>query len=383
MFDFPFLKVILLITKSIPYVFLNPLFWFVVFLVWLQYKRTTEMEEKLFGRYITSLSGKTFNALIYGLIGGIVGSFLLIFVGVSITNVGIHIAWFLALFLMLIHPRFICFSYAGGILALFSLIFGYPKIDVPGLMAIVAILHFLEGVLVYINGHKEPTPIFMKDEEYGIVGGFTLQKFWPLPLMILLTVVAGELPEEVINMPEWWPLIRPSPDITGNNFFYMMFPIVAGLGYGDISLTHLPERKAKISAINLGIFSTILLILAVFASRINIFKYVIAFLKGGATVVDPTPRIGQEIRRVRTEQGLTLEEAAQRSNVSKAMLGQIERGESNPTISILWKISSGLRVSLSTLLSFAQEDYEVISISDLPAVRTTDGKMQLYDVFSL
>lgn len=276
MFDFPFLKVILLITKSIPYVFLNPLFWFVVFLVWLQYKRTTEMEEKLFGRHITSLSGKTFNALIYGLIGGIVGSFLLIFVGVSITNVGIHIAWFLALFLMLIHPRFICFSYAGGILALFSLIFGYPKIDVPGLMAIVAILHFLEGVLVYINGHKEPTPIFMKDEEYGIVGGFTLQKFWPLPLMILLTVVAGELPEEVINMPEWWPLIRPSPDITGNNFFYMMFPIVAGLGYGDISLTHLPERKAKISAINLGIFSTILLILAVFASRINIFKYVAA-----------------------------------------------------------------------------------------------------------
>ena len=35
------------------------------------------MEEKLFGRYITSLSGKTFNALIYGLIGGIVGSFYL------------------------------------------------------------------------------------------------------------------------------------------------------------------------------------------------------------------------------------------------------------------------------------------------------------------
>jgi transcriptional regulator with XRE-family HTH domain len=118
------------------------------------------------------------------------------------------------------------------------------------------------------------------------------------------------------------------------------------------------------------------------SGRYNIFKYVIAFLKGGATVVDPTPRIGKEIRRVRTEQGLTLEEAAQRSNVSKAMLGQIERGESNPTISILWKISSGLRVSLSTLLSFAQEDYEVISISDLPAVRTTDGKMQLYDVFS-
>lgn len=272
-FDFPFLKVFLLITKSIPYVFLNPLFWFVVFLVWLQYKRTVEMEEKLFGRYINSLREQTVTALLYGLIGGIVGSFLLIFVGVSITNVGIHIAWLLALFLMLIHPRFICFSYAGGILSLVSLIFGYPKIDVPGLMAIVAILHFVEGVLVYTNGYKQPTPIFMKEEEYGIVGGFSLQKFWPLPLMILLTVVAEELPKEVINMPEWWPLVRPSPDIVGKNFFYMMFPIVAGLGYGDISLTRFPEKKAKISALNLGIFSTILLILSILASRINIFKY--------------------------------------------------------------------------------------------------------------
>ncbi len=56
----------------------------------------------------------------------------------------------------------------------------------------------------------------------------------------------------------------------------MMFPIVAGLGYGDISLTNLPERKAKISALNLGIFSTILLILAILASRVNIFKFAAA-----------------------------------------------------------------------------------------------------------
>lgn len=99
-------------------------------------------------------------------------------------------------------------------------------------------------------------------------------------------------------------------------------------------------------------------------------------------MTDPTPRIGQEIRRIRTEQGLTLDEAAQISNVSKAMLGQIERGESNPTISILWKISSGLRVSLSSLLSFADDEYEVVPILSLPAVTTPDQKMKLYDVFS-
>ena len=42
-------------------------------------------------------------------------------------------------------------------------------------------------------------------------------------------------------------------------------------------------------------------------------------------MLDPTPWIGQEIRRIRTEQKLTLDEAATLSGVSKAMLGQIER----------------------------------------------------------
>lgn len=97
---------------------------------------------------------------------------------------------------------------------------------------------------------------------------------------------------------------------------------------------------------------------------------------------DPTKRIGQEIRRIRLEQGLTLDETAQLTEVSKAMLGQIERGESNPTVSLLWKIASGLRVSLSSLLSPVEDDYEVIHIEDLPPVLTADGKMKLYDIFS-
>lgn len=99
-------------------------------------------------------------------------------------------------------------------------------------------------------------------------------------------------------------------------------------------------------------------------------------------MVDPTPWIGQEIRRIRTEQKLSLEEAASLSGVSKAMLGQIERGESNPTISTLWKISSGLRVSLSSLLSLEEEEYEVQQIDQLPFVLSSDKKMQLVDVFA-
>lgn len=96
---------------------------------------------------------------------------------------------------------------------------------------------------------------------------------------------------------------------------------------------------------------------------------------------DPTSNIGSVLKRVRFERDLTLEETSKVTGVSKAMLGQIERGESNPTISILWKISTGLRISFSELLGSESDNYEAISIDGIKPVYESDGKMILYDVF--
>ncbi|HAE92892.1 helix-turn-helix domain-containing protein [Tissierella praeacuta] len=96
---------------------------------------------------------------------------------------------------------------------------------------------------------------------------------------------------------------------------------------------------------------------------------------------DPSTNIAVVLKKVRFERGLTLEDTSNLTGVSKAMLGQIERGESNPTISTLWKISTGLRISFSELLSSETNDYEPISLDDLEPVYESDGKMMLYDVF--
>ncbi|MBS2013154.1 MAG: helix-turn-helix transcriptional regulator [Deltaproteobacteria bacterium] len=48
--------------------------------------------------------------------------------------------------------------------------------------------------------------------------------------------------------------------------------------------------------------------------------------------------------------GLSLEKLAQRSGVSRAMLGQIELGQSAPTINVLWKIARALDVTFATLI---------------------------------
>lgn len=62
-------------------------------------------------------------------------------------------------------------------------------------------------------------------------------------------------------------------------------------------------------------------------------------------------QIGQRLRSLRQQRQLSLDELSELTGVSKPMLGQIERGNSNPTVAILWKIASGLQVPLASFLS--------------------------------
>ena len=66
---------------------------------------------------------------------------------------------------------------------------------------------------------------------------------------------------------------------------------------------------------------------------------------------DLAPVVGANLRRLRSQRGLSLEKLAQRSGVSRAMLGQIELGQSAPTINVLWKISRALDVTFSSLMT--------------------------------
>ncbi|WP_417714168.1 helix-turn-helix domain-containing protein [Pseudophaeobacter arcticus] len=60
--------------------------------------------------------------------------------------------------------------------------------------------------------------------------------------------------------------------------------------------------------------------------------------------------IGANLRNLRNTAGISLSRAADLTGVSKAMLGQIERGESSPTIATLWKIAKGFHLPLSALI---------------------------------
>ncbi len=72
------------------------------------------------------------------------------------------------------------------------------------------------------------------------------------------------------------------------------------------------------------------------------------------------------LRDVRSASGLSLSKAAELTGVSKAMLGQIERGESSPTIATLWKIAKGFQVPLSALIDTAKGDPSVFQTVTFP-----------------
>ncbi|MGR5117254.1 helix-turn-helix domain-containing protein [Vibrio astriarenae] len=86
-------------------------------------------------------------------------------------------------------------------------------------------------------------------------------------------------------------------------------------------------------------------------------------------------QIASHLKSLRIEKGLSLDATAKCTGVSKAMLGQIERGESNPTISTLWKIASGLETSFSAF--FATEPELQESAMTFP----DDPKMQVKTLF--
>lgn len=60
--------------------------------------------------------------------------------------------------------------------------------------------------------------------------------------------------------------------------------------------------------------------------------------------------VAERLRRLRHNAGMSLEDLATRSGVSRAMLSQIETLKTNPTVAVLWKISRGLGVPFSELL---------------------------------
>ncbi|WP_018704083.1 helix-turn-helix domain-containing protein [Anaeromusa acidaminophila] len=94
-----------------------------------------------------------------------------------------------------------------------------------------------------------------------------------------------------------------------------------------------------------------------------------------------TQTISKNLAKLRLQKRLSLDKLSELSGVSKAMLSQIERGESNPTVNTLWKIATGLRVSFNDLLWEDKQQVEIVRQASCPLVKDANDGLSLFSLF--
>ena len=91
--------------------------------------------------------------------------------------------------------------------------------------------------------------------------------------------------------------------------------------------------------------------------------------------------IAVNLKRIRILTGMSLDAAAEQTGVSKSMLHQIEHGDANPSINVLGKIASGLRIEFSELIASPPEASCLVKIPELFPIKEAEGEYSVKTCF--
>jgi len=207
---------------------ISPFFIIILLIIYYQYYQMGKQVNSLSNKKYSPLAN-TINSAIYGIFGGFITTIAFIYLEVVVIPKDFMYILFVAIFLSLINPRFMCFAYGGSIVSLACIIIGFPKVDTKDIMLIVATLHIVESILIFINGNNGNIPTyFQRDGDF--VGGFNMNRFWPIPFVIFV----GD------------GLIKP-------------ITLMAILSYGDFTLSY-PKKKTIYTSLELLFYSSLLLV---------------------------------------------------------------------------------------------------------------------------
>jgi transcriptional regulator with XRE-family HTH domain len=90
-------------------------------------------------------------------------------------------------------------------------------------------------------------------------------------------------------------------------------------------------------------------------------------------------RIGSNLKELRQINNLNLDQLAKITGVSKSMISRIENSTSTPTVTTLWKICNGLKVSFSSIMNDMEKPNKIIKKNEM-ALDSIDPTNQLYSI---
>lgn len=93
--------------------------------------------------------------------------------------------------------------------------------------------------------------------------------------------------------------------------------------------------------------------------------------------------VGTNLKRLRADRQISLDRLSDLTGVSKSMLGQIERGETSPTVNTIWKIANGLKVSFSAFLEREEPASQLIDGANVTPLIEEEGKYTVLPFFGV
>lgn len=252
-------------------------------------KKTTVMQRMITGEIYDSPLELTLSQIVIGIASGVLASMILSYLGILFDQDSlVFLIFFISFILMFINSKFICFSYSASVLGFASLLlssiskgFNMPgldpfKIDVVSLMSAVAILHFIEAIMVMVDGGRGSIPVF-SERDGKIVGGFSFQRYWVMPIALFFLITNKSLLTGGASapLPNWWPLVKPmiSEEIL-KKAAVSLAAFIGVIGYSSVTFTKGKREKLTSSALSILVYSLILFSLSQIA-RYSIYLQVL------------------------------------------------------------------------------------------------------------
>lgn len=274
----PFVTTISYVARRFVYSFFAGYFFLPFYLIITSLIKTYYDKSKRFQADVAEFHRKETREILketvfFGLVSGFTGSIGVVYAGVVLdSGIIIHILMIMVI-LSIINIRFLCTSYAAGVLILARYIFNIPDAGSTSLLLIVAVVHLAESVLIFFNGARDNIPVYIQHKD-NITGAFLMQKFWPMPI-VFLSFVSGTAGSglERFEIHHWWPAFK--PDMVGYGALALtMDSIITVAGYTVISITKQPEQRARETAFQTLAYSLVMFLLGILSARFHVFKVI-------------------------------------------------------------------------------------------------------------
>lgn len=271
----------------------QPYYYIGIAFVILLYRRKIKLERKLFLTKLHSFLGQTWETLLWGIAAGFIVSCIMLLVGVTIQQDTLVLLWVITLLFMLFRARFFCFAYAVGAIGILHVIaseFNWraemtmidhvllwlQHIHLPTLLAIVAVAHFMEALLIRWSSAQTASPMIVRGKRGRLIGGYRIEGFWVLPLFLVIPSVpsqhlidrSSERLDSFVNssqqqlpafVADYFPLLA---EIISSQGHWAMLAFPFAIGFSVWTTSMHAKDKARWTSSLLSIYSLVILGLA-------------------------------------------------------------------------------------------------------------------------